>query len=145
MNLSLNIVEAEILGNTKIPDETWIIVNADRSNHPSSTYSFNINKSKSIDYIIKLVIREEKVQNLYVYFTMCKYGSSSDDIIPIARTKSQICNLPLDGCSQFKLPLYSVEKPSEEFITLTMIGTLIPTEKDNLLESRLTGSNEYIL
>ena len=144
MNITLCISEAEVSPGVKdLPDETWIVANADSANFPVPTSTFNLNLSKNIDSTVQLPVDEKNAKHMYVYFTLCTYGSARDEVLPIARTKTKFSNLPLDGCSQFKLQLFDSKNSKSQVMTISMIGTFTPSQSCPLIEAS-PGTNTYI-
>ena len=144
MNLTLCINEADLSPEIKnMPCETWIVTNADTAAHPVPTSIFNLNSSKNIDYTLKIPVEEKNPDKMYVYFTLCTYGSVRDEIVPIARTKAKLSNLPLDGCSQFKLELFGTNGQVNTMLVLSMIGTFTPKQVSQHFHST-PGTNNYI-
>ena len=69
MLLTMTISEIEILNATgKRTDEAWIAVNADRSENPVSTPTFNIN-SRNVDRVEEMCFFE-KIKNLRHVYTV---------------------------------------------------------------------------
>ena len=144
MNITLCINEAEISPNAnKLPNEVWIVTNADSAAFPVPTSIFNLNLSKNIDFTLQLPVKEKNTKNMYLYFTLCTYGSAKDEVLPLARAKTKFSHLPLDGCSQFKLQLFDSKNSDLHIVTVSMIGTLTTPQDAALLETS-PGTNTYI-
>ena len=144
MILTLTIKEITVSNEQeKVPEETWIVVNADGSKNPVSTPIFKL-KSRNVESTIKIKINNDIAKDAFAYFTLCSHGSAKSDIIPIARTRAKLSILPLDGYSLFKLQLFNVINPSSEFAFISIVGTL-SEEKDDAKAFKYPGSNNYIL
>lgn len=145
MTIKLNIVEAIPTSFIEdISDETWIVINSDRSQSPVSSTQFKIRKTIYIDSSVSIAVNTTNLDNGYLYITLCIYDVNKEDIVPLARTKVKIGNIPLDGSSHFQIPLYGVLNPEDQIMTLTLSGSLIKSDKNISSVQKITGSNTYI-
>ncbi|EAY09401.1 hypothetical protein TVAG_420230 [Trichomonas vaginalis G3] len=144
MSIKLNIVETIPTSLTEIQEEAWLVINSEKSSSPVSTIPFLINKTSYVDSTISLAVNLDNIENSFLYFTLCCYYQGNDDIIPLARTKVRIGNIPLDGVTHFQIPLYGHLNIDDQIITITLVGTLLKSDQPDLNIQEFIGSNTYI-
>lgn len=145
MQLNLNIIEARLTENSgKENDDMWFVINVDDSKMPQATTAFSLHSHAHIDFPISFEINNEDPSNSYVYISMCTHGAIIEDIIPVARAKSKLSNLPLDGITKFALPLFDAQSSQKQIAVVTAIGTFYPIKANSGHIHQATGGNTYL-
>ncbi|KAH0793901.1 hypothetical protein GPJ56_002113 [Histomonas meleagridis] len=104
----------------------WFVITTDGAASPTSTASAPISPSMTFNYPINISLISPRLDNVCIYFTLCTFGRSQNEMYPIARSRSRISKLPLNSNGTFTLPLMSQNK---KVASVTLIGTI--QEKTN--------------
>ncbi|KAH0791432.1 hypothetical protein GPJ56_004647 [Histomonas meleagridis] len=88
-------------------DSGWLVVKVDGGKSAVSTPLVSIQQRMSFNFQTSIPYESNDNMQSYVYFTLCVFGKSQRENIPIAKCRSRIGRLPLNGAVQFDLPLIS--------------------------------------
>ena len=120
--LDLVIKDATI--NNKITDlktPIWFVVLADGMQQPFSTNQVQFSRTPSWNYPARLVLHFLDISRAYLYVTLCTFGNN--EILPLARSRVSLRNLPIGSPKVFKFPLLTPQN-DEEAVSFRCVGTL---------------------
>lgn len=99
----------------------WLVVLADGMQQPFSTEKVNYSKEPQWNCPARLVLRFPDISCTYLYITLCTFDNNS--IVPLARSRVALRNLPIGSPKTFKFPLLTQGSDSESVI-LRCVATL---------------------
>ena len=108
----------------EIPDfdkPIWFVVLADGMQQPFSTKPVNFSRNPSWNTPARLVLHFSDISKAYLYVTLCTFGEN--EILPLARSRVSLRNLPIGSPKVFKFPLLTPENDVEA-ATIRCVGTL---------------------
>ena len=120
----LDLVVKDATIGEEIPDlekPIWFVVLADGMKQPFSTKQVPFSRQPSWNYPARLVLQFPDISKAYLYVTLCTFGEN--EILPLARSRVSLRNLPIGSPKVFKFPLLTPENDVET-ATIRCVGTL---------------------
>ena len=115
--------------------QVWCVVSVDGAEAPIATCSIDLEKTCEFNYYLNIQFSVEDVSNSYLYITACCFDEN-EEMVPLARAKTKIPNMPLNGPNAFRIPLMSMERPVTEVASVVVSGVIDPPPTDKQATDR---------
>lgn len=109
--------------------QVWCVVSVDGASAPISTCSIDFRKTHDFNYYLNIQFSVDDPHASYLYITLCCFDAS-EEMVPLARAKTRIAKMPLNGPNAFRIPLLSMEHPVMEIASVIVSGVIDPPSSD---------------
>ncbi|OHS94896.1 hypothetical protein TRFO_10840 [Tritrichomonas foetus] len=107
-------------------NQVWCVISTDGSDSPASTAAAKMTPHTTFNYTLSMQFSVADPQTCYMYLTLCCFGDTNNDMVPLARAKCHVFKLPLNGPNAFRIPLLSRGQPSILLASILMSGAIDP-------------------
>lgn len=107
-------------------NQVWVVIAVDGSSAPGSTPAVPMLPHSAFNSPMQFKFLLQDPTRQYVYLTFCCFGATPQQMIPIARAKVRIVNMPLNNVP-FQLPLIApMPSKAGQVANISLVGSINP-------------------